>query len=259
MRRMTDAYSKCQSYEETGTIYDVEVEGGETNVSRIRFHVQFVRDLVFRLEIHCERKHGAGPYSLVYYWDRGRWSEFNSINSHYQRSPVIPNADEDAVIGGGVALSFDLMPFIPRILCLSDHLCGFRGSAGGEFSINGIAQTKRADVTVERLHLRSVYRLALKRDVAMYHDEEDYWIDPKTYTILKRRAHYTKDRGDHTNVTTRESSHHPKLDTIPTNKLIEFNPPASRANKSLQPAPGSGSSSAARFTSLGPAWLSSGR
>ena len=30
-------------------------------------------------------------------------------------------------------------------------------------------------------------------------------------------------------------------------------------NKSLQPTPGSGSSSATRFTSLGPAWLSSGR
>jgi hypothetical protein len=39
--------------------------------------------------------------------------------------------------------------------------------------------------------------------------------------------------------------------------------PAKRAyvppNKSLQRMPGSGSSSAARFTSLGPAWLSSGR
>jgi hypothetical protein len=30
-------------------------------------------------------------------------------------------------------------------------------------------------------------------------------------------------------------------------------------NESLQPTPGSGSSSAARFTSLGPAWLSLGR
>ena len=32
-----------------------------------------------------------------------------------------------------------------------------------------------------------------------------------------------------------------------------------RPNKSLQPTPGSGSRSAARFTSLGPAWLSSDR
>jgi hypothetical protein len=234
MKRLTDAHSQCQSYEESGTIRDVEVEGGQTNLSHVHFNVQFVRDLVFRLELHCERKHGVGPYSLVYYWDRGKWSEFNSINTYYQWNPVKLNADEDFLIGGGVALSFDLMPFIPRILCLSDHLCGFRGSDGGEFSINGIAETKRADVTVECLHLRSVYCLRLKSDVAMYRDEEDYWIDPNTYTILKRRSIYTKDRGDHTDVTTRESSHHPKLDTIPKNKLIEFNPPASPANKGAE-------------------------
>src|SRR4030095_13737576 len=97
MKRMTAAYSQCQSYEEAGTIHDVEVESGETNVS----HVRFVRDRVFRLELHCERKHGIGPYSLVYYWDHGKWSEFNSINTHYQRNPVRQNTDEDSLIGGG--------------------------------------------------------------------------------------------------------------------------------------------------------------
>jgi hypothetical protein len=229
---MTDAHSKCQSYEDSGKIYNVETEGRETNVSRLRFHVQFMRDLVFRLELHCERKHHVGPYSLVYYWNRGKWSEFNSIRTHYQENPVKLDADQDFLIGGGVALSFDLMPFIPRILCLSDHLCGFRGSDGGERSINGIVETKSADVTVERLRLRPVYRLTLKRDIAtMYHDVEDYWIDPHTYTILKRRAHYTIDRGNSQNVTTRETSHHPKLNTIPRTKSIEFSPPPSQANQ----------------------------
>ena len=41
----------------------------------------------------------------------------------------------------------------------------------------------------------------------------------------------------------------PRAKTPLSAKRIEF-------NKSLQPTPGSGSSSAARFTSLGPAWLS---
>ena len=237
IKRMTDTHSRCQSYEDVGTIAEVEIEGRETNTSRVRFRVQFVRSRAFRLELHSERQHGIGPYSLVYYWDGARWSVFNSINSHYGSNPVITNADDSEVVGGGVALSYDLVPFTPRLLCLSEDFCGFRGADGGKFSINGIPQTKSAKVSIERLRLRQVYRLTLLRDVAMYHDVEDYWIDPHTYTIIKRRSQYAKDRGNHTDFTTRESTHRPKLGTLTDGSLIEFSPPHSRATKSLERMP----------------------
>ena len=51
MKHMTDAYSGFQSFEDTGTINKVEIDSGVTNVSRVNFHVQFVRGHAFRLEL----------------------------------------------------------------------------------------------------------------------------------------------------------------------------------------------------------------
>lgn len=229
MKRMTYTHSSCQSYEDVGTIDDVEIERGEINVSHIRFHVQFVRGRVFRLELHSERKHHAGPYSLVYYWDGNSWSVFNSLYSNYGHNPVITNADEHGEVkGGGLALSYDLIPFSAHLLCVSDNFCGFHGLSEGEFSINGIPQVKTANVTVDRIGFRKVYRLTFIRDIAGYYrDVEDYWIHPKTHTILRRQSQYTKYREDHVVFTTRDSIHRPKLDTLTNALLIGFSPPRS--------------------------------
>ena len=232
MKRMADTHSTCQSYEDVGTIEDVEIDAGGTNVSRIRFHVQFVRSRFFRLELHSERQHGIGPYALVYYWDGNKWSIFDSINSHYGTSPVITNADPTKVIGGGVALSYDLMPFIPNLLCVSSGFCGFRGLNEEVFSIDGVPQTKGAKVAIERFRLKQVYRLTLTRDIAIYHDVEDYWIDPQSYAVIKRRSQYAKDRGNHTDLTTRETIHRPEFGTLSDSALIEFSPPHLRFDQS---------------------------
>src|SRR5437660_12758320 len=93
MKRMTDTHSRCQSYEDVGTIAEVEIEGRETNTSRVRFRVQFVRSGGFRFEHHSEQHHGIGAYSLVYYCDVATCSVFNSIHSLYGTNQVITTDD----------------------------------------------------------------------------------------------------------------------------------------------------------------------
>lgn len=226
MKRMTDAYSHLQSLEDVGTIEEVEmIDHGKTDVSHVDFRIQFIRDRAFRLELHSENKKGVGPYSLIYYWDGNTWSLFDSINLYYGSNPVKTNADWADITGSGAAVSYDLMPSTPCLLCVTDHFCGFRGLNEEVFAINGIPQTKLAKVTVVRLGTRHVYRLTLTRDVAIYHDIDEYWIDPQTYTIIKQRSRDSQRREERTDITALETIHSPRRNSLSHDAVIAFNPP----------------------------------
>ena len=168
---------------------------------------------------------------MIYYWDGSRWTIFNSIELHYGRDSVNTNADEADIRGSGAALSYDLMPFTPQLLCLDDHFCGFRGSDGGELAINGVRQTKCATATIGHLGTKKVCRLTLTRDVNVYHDIENYWIDPQTFTIIKQRSYSAQKAENHTDITTRQTLHRPKVSTLPQDAVIKFSPPQARSNK----------------------------
>ncbi|PYJ82846.1 MAG: hypothetical protein DME22_17260 [Verrucomicrobia bacterium] len=218
IERMTSAYPSCQSFEDSGTIREVEIEAGETNVTLTSFRIQFVRGQAYRMEIDADRTYGVGPYSLVYHWDGRGWSSYDSLNLYYGWQPVRTNVSKDSIIGSGVALSFGLFPDMPRLLHLEE----------GDFS--GFRRYDSAQLATDRLGGRPVYRLTLRWEFWGDDDTDEYWIAPDTFTVLQRREHSIKNRGDRIDTLTRMSTHSPRLDTLPPDARIEFSPPKSRAN-----------------------------
>lgn len=215
IERMTNAYASCQSFDDTGSIRELRTELGDTIISEVSFRIQFSRGRAYRLELHSERKGGAGPYSLIYYWDGQTWSTYDSLDLHDALEPVHTNQTDSAVLGSGTALSYELVPGNLRLLHMKEGL------------FSGFRLYDSAEVAVGRFHGRSVYRLTLhiafgERD----HDTHDYWIDPHTYMILRERAYsvtYSEDRVD---TTRRDTFHSPEPDALPEDRMIEFEPPA---------------------------------
>jgi len=224
---MADAHARVQSFEDRGTIHDIEVDDGETNVSLVNFHVRFIRDQVFQLTIESQRFHHAGPYLVVYNWNGNHWSEYNSLNWLSDRDAAETDADEDTVAGSGLAISYGLMPLTARLLCVVEPFRGFHGLDGGTMSIGESQQVKTAQATTDRLNGRSVYRLTLDRKVAGFHDLENYWIDPHTYTILKRECRHIKPAEvfGYGNLIVRSSIHAPKINPSPLADAVTSNRP----------------------------------
>jgi hypothetical protein len=78
-----------------------------------------------------------------------------------------------------------------------------------------------------------VYCLTLRRDVDIFHDVEEYWIDPVTFLILKQQAHFVRNWGSHTQEITRATDHSPRIDGLPPGAVIEFGPTVSNSPVNL--------------------------
>jgi hypothetical protein len=224
MTRMAEAHAGMRSFEDRGTVHDVEVDGGETNVSRISFHVIFVRDNVFQVSLRSERQHHAGSYSMIFHWDGKKWSQYNSLSLQHGFNPVETSEDGSGVIGSGIALSYGLMPFTARLLGINEDFRGFHGLDKGQLFIGNDPQVKTAQAAIDRLHDRPVYRLTLRATVAGFDDLENYWIDPRSYAILKREDRYIKPPGLFSPVI-RKSLHSPRINTLPEDTIVPFKPP----------------------------------
>jgi hypothetical protein len=210
--RMTNAYGSCHTFSESGLITELEIEFGETNVSRINYQIEFVRGGPFRMELHSERQHGAGSYDLIYYYDGKSWSEYDTLNAQFPRSPLIKT--NISVYGRGIALSYGLVPELPKLLHLDTNM------------FQGFRQFDRASVKHSRLDGNLVYRLTLEWSFWSDREVDDYWIDPRTFFALKQRTYEWKDRGKRIDTLTRESFRTPRLNPFPSTKEIKFNPPA---------------------------------
>jgi hypothetical protein len=211
---MTNAYASCQTFEDSGLIHEVKIEFGETNTSAVNFHIQFVRGRAYRLELHSERKGGAGPYSLIYFWDGRTWSSYKSLHTYILADPVNTNETDSGILGSGTAISYGLVPGNPRLLHLKE----------GVFS--GFRLYDSAEVKVDLLQGRPVYRLTLHLAIATDKDTDDYWIDPRTYMILQERLYSIDRSDDEVDTTRRETSHSPKVDALRRDQAIEFGAPA---------------------------------
>jgi hypothetical protein len=229
IQRMQGTYATSKSFTEHGTIQEAEAENGITNQSYVHYHLEFVREHAFRLELRCERNRNLRPYSLVYFWADGKdWSIYNTVNPLYGQQHVKSGADESDVRGSGAALAYDLVPFMPALLCINDHFCSFRGTAGGSVAFNGIKQTETQEAAVARLDGKQVFLLTLKRDMAIYHETDCYWIDPDSFLILKTRSVELR-QGEHSQVIIRETRHHPTKNAS-AHDIPSFDPPIARNN-----------------------------
>jgi hypothetical protein len=200
------------------------VDDGETNVSRVSFHVLFIRNQAFQLSLDSRREHHAGPYSLIYHWDGTTWSTYNSLDILRARDPIETNVE--SVVGSGIALSYDLVPFVPNLLCVTEGFRGFRGLAEGDLFMGETKQVRTAQAVADQLNGRAVYRLTLTRKVAGYDDLEHYWIDARSYAILKRESRHTAPQR-YASLVVRKSVHAPRMNALAPNTPIVFKPPAS--------------------------------
>jgi len=211
---MTNTYASCQSFEDSGSIREMEIKSGETNVTHVTYQIRFARGRAYRMELHAERTQGVGPYSLIYHWDGSRWSTYNSIDLYYGSKPVRTNDPDDSVIGSGAALSFGLFPDTARLLHIkAGDFCGFQNY-------------DRAEVSIGRLSGRSVYRLTLHFKLWGDYDTDEYLIEPQTYAILRTRELSVRERRGRFDITKRVALHSPKMNMIPEDVMIEFRPPA---------------------------------
>ncbi|MFN7139946.1 MAG: hypothetical protein ACK4UN_11470 [Limisphaerales bacterium] len=211
IERIENTYANCQSFEDSGSLREIELEAGQTNIAQVTYEIQFVRDRVFRMELHVQRDHGVGPYSLIYYWDGHRWSTYDSIQLYYGWSPVRTN--QDSVLGSGVALSSGVFPLMFRLLRVQED------------DSSALRIYDRGKVRVERLEGKPVYHLRLWLEAGPFYDLDDYWVDPQTYTILKWRQHRRRNWGDHIEVTTRDALAAPQVNTLSPETVIQFEPP----------------------------------
>jgi hypothetical protein len=217
IEHITNVYANCRSFEDSGSLREVKIESGETNVSDVAFHMEFVRGHAYRLELHSETSYGIGPYSLIYYWDGRKWSSYDSIDLHDGDEPEHTNANEGLLIGSGWALSHGLFPDNPRLLKIKEY-----PPFAGFYPYNS------ATVAIDTFQDRPVYRLTLFLKILGVGDATSFWVDPHSYLILRERANLTIDTGDggYKETTIRDTLHSPKLDSFATNKMIEFSPPA---------------------------------
>jgi hypothetical protein len=212
--KIRNAYEKCQSFEDSGVIKQSE---SRTNETRVNYSIQFVRGKVFRMQLHADRRFDAGPYTLVYYLKPpDGWSAYDSLNLQWGRPLIETNCDNDEIFGGGVALSYGLVPDVPCLLCLDSVL----------FNQRFPPYYKSATVTSSRLHGLPVYKLALELN-GLSNDEQkpdihEYWVDPKTYQILKECF---RDWGYESGMTTRATWHKPRFNLLSSDAKVGFNPP----------------------------------
>jgi hypothetical protein len=210
--KLCNAYAKCQSFEDSGVIKQLE---NGTNETRVNYSIQFVRGKVFRMQLHADRYFDAGPYTLVFYsTPPDGWLMYDSLNLQWG-GPLIETNSE--VFGAGIAISYGLFPEIPQLLGLDN----------GDFRqfFPDSRYYKSATVTSSRLHGMSVYKLALALN-GLSEDEQrpdihEYWIDPKTYQILKERV---RDWEDESEITTRVTWHEPHFNLLSSDAKVEFNP-----------------------------------
>jgi hypothetical protein len=231
--------------QKTGYWKKTVIESGITNHTEYTFSTRFNRDAAFRMEIDAVRNHGAGSYKLIYYNNGPLWNTYNSLDRTVSgQDPVSSNVSPASVCGGGIALAPDLIPDVPARLGIDNNL------------FSGFGYYSSAQVNTELLEGRPVYHLILDErlgsalcpikfsmsvnDTTLAQikcgedkDIRELWVDADSYLILRGRRIAIRSYVDQTLSPPQKSTSveiqnwkcSPKLNCLPANALIEFNPP----------------------------------
>jgi hypothetical protein len=220
IQRVKMAYTNCQTFADSGSVREVDTLLGMK--SRGHYSIEFIRGRCFRLELRTTRSVGIGNLSLIYFWDGRSWSSYDSAWLERKHDAVTTNLTHYDLIGPGIADTCGLFPDIELLLGVIDP---------------GFYDFTSATTTSGWLYGRRVYCLSLIRIDAdgTFESKHEFWIDPQKYVILMDRYHHALKFGGDVNTTSRQTVHSPKLDSLPLDTLIDFRPPESRPNKSLQP------------------------